>query len=137
MKYLTFLLFSLGGFLTSIIVLRLVLPDLFSGEVFSPILLPLVELMCLVGLSLPFDFAQRRLRISPTARKLLPFFYGFFPLPVFLLPPVWPHENIWVAVFRKCMVSTPVSFAIAYGVIKVVDLAKKRMEKVGQEKRRM
>lgn len=134
MTYLIFLAFALGGFLTSIMVLQLVLPVLFSGEVFSPILFPLMELVCLVALSVPFALVQRRLTISLLARKLLPFFYGFFSLPVFFLPPFWPHENIWVAGYRKGMISTPVSFAIAYGVVKVVDLAKERMDKVEKEK---
>jgi hypothetical protein len=114
MRYILFLALAICGFLVSYFVLKGYHLDIFAENVFG-FTLPTTALVCLIALSIPFYFAERRLNISVMASKLLPFCYGLFVLPGLLLGSLFPiaHESIWVAGFRASAIGTTISFCIA------------------------
>lgn len=129
MVYLWFLGRSLVGLLLSLLIFGTIFfPGALSGEVIHPLFIPFVGGMCIVAMAIPLAYFQRRITLSEKARRIVPFLFGLFWLPLmvaagFILS---PHSNVWVSGLRAGLFAALISSGLILTCLKLGDLIAKQ-----------
>lgn len=115
------LLTALLGLLTWLTVAWFAFPQLLSGEVWHPLLIPLVGIIITTVLAIPFTSLQNRAGLSRRARVLVPLLYGFLWMPGSLvIGPSVADSNIWVTELKAGVLSALICFIVAMFTVRAV-----------------
>lgn len=123
--YIWFLVRSLVGLFFSLIIFGAIFfSAAFSGEVFHPLLIPYIGVMCIILMAIPLAFLQSRVALSEKARRIIPAAYGLFWLPLTFAASSFlpPHSNVWVSGLRGGLLGGLISFIVTLLCVKLGDL---------------
>lgn len=128
MRILVFVMRSMAGFILGWISVCIIIPVFCAGEVYSPLMVPFVGIVCILLTAIPFTMLQGRIDFSTKARPLVPVISGLCWMPFLLLSLqypsvlVFPHANIWIAALKSGLLCVSASFIFSLFVVKTADI---------------
>ena len=128
MRFIVFVMHSLAGFVLGMICTWIIIPIAFAGEVFNPMIVPIVGMVYILLTALPFTIVQGWIEFSSKTRQLVPFLWGVCWLPLFFLSLnflpflVFRDVSFWIAVFKTGFPCTFISFVFSLLAVKTADM---------------